>query len=55
MITGDAEAVPWLRRFYFGEDGGQKSGWGEQDKFAGGDQGGVGPDRGGRTNGPIRA
>ncbi|RBM22536.1 type I DNA topoisomerase [Streptomyces sp. PT12] len=23
IATGDAEAVPWLRRFYFGEDGGQ--------------------------------
>ncbi|MDT0341871.1 type I DNA topoisomerase [Streptomyces litchfieldiae] len=22
IATGDAEAVPWLRRFYFGEDGG---------------------------------
>ncbi|WP_049576849.1 type I DNA topoisomerase [Streptomyces sp. SBT349] len=31
IATGDAEAVPWLRRFYFGADGGRPVGGGAAD------------------------
>ncbi|UCM88870.1 type I DNA topoisomerase [Streptomyces marincola] len=31
IATGDAEAVPWLRRFYFGENGGAAAGAGAAD------------------------
>ncbi|WP_059010597.1 type I DNA topoisomerase [Streptomyces specialis] len=31
IATGDAEAVPWLRRFYFGEAGGEAVGGGAAD------------------------